>query len=150
MCGCDSRGKFGARPARTEVSVQHRCHIHTSTDPIFTHCRKDKLKTSLQIFFDGQIQMKCMHLKYNKYPFRDTWTKLVPIGNTEAHNGYLHNEWRHCRAKIVFYTCSAFFVRIRCLWFSRNACNFKFHYTGEGYSPSPDSTPSFLKIKFYF
>ena len=27
---------------------------------------------------------------------------------------------------------SAFFVRIKCLWFSQNACIFKFHYTGEG------------------
>ena len=30
------------------------------------------------------------------------------------------------------YMRSAFFMRIKCLWLSQNACTFKFHYTGEG------------------
>ena len=44
---------------------------------------------------------------------------------------------------------SAFFVRIKCLWFSQNACIFKFHYTGEGALPPPQTTPHhFSKLNF--
>ena len=59
----------------------------------------------------------------------DTWTKLVPIGITEAGWWLLRNKWRHFRPITFFYMRSAFFLRIKCLWFSRNACIFKLHYT---------------------
>jgi len=60
----------------------------------------------------------------------DTWTKLVPMGNAEARWWLLRNKWHHCRAKIILFTyVRHFFVKIKCLQFSRNACIFTFHYT---------------------
>jgi len=60
----------------------------------------------------------------------DTWTKLVPMGNAEARWWLLRNKWHHCRAKIILFTyVRHFFVKIKCLRFSRNACIFTFHYT---------------------
>ena len=45
------------------------------------------------------------------------------------------------------YIHSEFFVRIKCLLFSRNACIFKFHYIGEGTKPPPHY---FSKLNFIF
>ena len=48
----------------------------------------------------------------------------------------------------LIYICSAFFVRIKCLWFTWNASIFKFHYTGE---EPPHTTPHhFKKSNFIF
>jgi len=63
---------------------------------------------------------------------------LNEIGTNRKYRGpywLLSNEWRHCRRFV--YIRWAFFVRIKCLWFSRNAFIFKFHYTGEGALPPP-------------
>ena len=67
---------------------------------------------------------------------------------TESRWWLTRNEWRHCRTKIVLFT---FFVRIKCHWFSRNACTLKFYYTDEGpwLCPLPIPHPHhFSKLNF--
>jgi len=50
----------------------------------------------------------------------------------------------------LVYIRLAFFVRIKCLRFSRNACVFlDFIILGKVQSPLTRPTPSFFKIKFY-
>jgi len=75
-----------------------------------------------------------------------TWTNSVPIGNTDTSNGYyVTNDVTVGEDRFV-YIRSAFFVRIKCLWFSQNACIFKVHYTGEGLCPLPIFHPLFFQI----
>jgi len=51
----------------------------------------------------------------------------------------------------LVYIRLAFFVRIKCLRFSRNACVFlDFIILGKVQSPLTRPTPSFFKIKFHF
>ena len=47
------------------------------------------------------------------------------------------------------YIRSAFFVRIKCLWFIRNACIFKFHYTAEEALSPPQTTPHHFSNLFF-
>ena len=77
---------------------------------------------------------------------QDTWTNSVPIGNTDTSNGYyVTNDVTVGEDRFV-YIRSAFFVRIKCLKFSWNACIFKVHYTGEGLCPLPIFHPLFFQI----
>ena len=63
----------------------------------------------------------------------DTWTKLIPIGNTATSNGYyVVTDVTVGRRSFCLHTFVIFFRRIKCLRFSQNAHIFKFHYTGEG------------------
>ena len=81
----------------------------------------------------------------------DTWTKLVPRGNTEARNGYYVMNDVTVRWRSFCLHTFGIFSKIKCPWFSRNACIFKFQYTVEWALPPPHtSPPSFFKIKFYF
>jgi len=85
-----------------------------------------------------------------KLTCQDTWTKLVPIENTEACITY-RMTWLSGEDHFVNIRL-AFFMRIKCLWFSRNACIFYilfylFIYTA--LPPTQTSPPSFFEIKFY-
>jgi len=89
----------------------------------------------------GQVHSQCLlqqHLQagylliylfiiqsYTGYKYSgDTWTKLVPIGNTESCNGYyVMNNVTVRRRSFCLHTFSIF-VRIKCLWFSWSACIF--------------------------
>ena len=80
----------------------------------------------------------------------DTWTQLVPIGNTEDRSGYyVMNDVTVGRRSFCLHTFGIFcedkmsLIQSECVYF------FKCCYTGEGAAPSPDP-PSFFEIKFYF
>jgi len=79
----------------------------------------------------------------------DTWTKLVPIGNIEAHKGYyITNDVIVGQKSFCLHTFGI--VKIKRLWFHWNAYIFRFHYTVDGAFPPRPYPQHFSKLNFIF